>query len=220
MCRMRLAPKLSVYLSVPTDPVGADWEEEEEGFNYAVDLVKHIRSEFDDYFDICVAGAFFIGHSFGSVLYSAVKSHCVSSSRIPHRSPRSRELRAGSQAPKGEGGRWSRFHHHSAVFQSGHFPQVPGRLQSDWHHVSHPARHFPHPGNAKKTALLRLVHIRREAPRTKHRLLRAVLATICFLILVSCTGSGSKKNRKAWLIFKVKHFKIKCCTKQKEFPHM
>lgn len=38
------------------DPVGADWEEEEGGFNYAVDLVKHIRSEFDDYFDICVAG--------------------------------------------------------------------------------------------------------------------------------------------------------------------
>lgn len=39
-----------------TDPVGADWEEEEDGFNYAIDLVKHIRSEFDDYFDICVAG--------------------------------------------------------------------------------------------------------------------------------------------------------------------
>lgn len=38
------------------DPVGADWEEEEGGFNYAIDLVKHIRSEFDDYFDICVAG--------------------------------------------------------------------------------------------------------------------------------------------------------------------
>ena len=38
--------------------MGADWEEEEEGFNYAIDLVKHIRSEFDDYFDICVAGMF------------------------------------------------------------------------------------------------------------------------------------------------------------------
>lgn len=38
------------------DPVGADWEEEEGGFNYAIDLVKHIRSEFDDYFDVCVAG--------------------------------------------------------------------------------------------------------------------------------------------------------------------
>lgn len=41
-----------------TDPIGTDWEEEEEGFNFAVDLVKHIRSEFDDYFDICVAGMF------------------------------------------------------------------------------------------------------------------------------------------------------------------
>ena len=38
------------------DPVGAGWEEEEGGFNYATDLVKHIRHEFDDYFDICVAG--------------------------------------------------------------------------------------------------------------------------------------------------------------------
>lgn len=40
--------------------MGADWEEEEAGFNYAVDLVKHIRSEFDDYFDICVAGKYCI----------------------------------------------------------------------------------------------------------------------------------------------------------------
>ncbi|XP_058531193.1 methylenetetrahydrofolate reductase (NADPH) isoform X4 [Ochotona princeps] len=38
------------------DPIGEQWEEEEGGFNYAVDLVKHIRSEFGDYFDICVAG--------------------------------------------------------------------------------------------------------------------------------------------------------------------
>lgn len=44
---------------ISTDPVGADWEEEEGGFNYAIDLVKHIRSEFDDYFDICVAGMYF-----------------------------------------------------------------------------------------------------------------------------------------------------------------
>lgn len=41
------------------DPVGDDWEEEEGGFSYAVDLVKHIRSEFDEYFDICVAGMSF-----------------------------------------------------------------------------------------------------------------------------------------------------------------
>ncbi|EQB79042.1 methylenetetrahydrofolate reductase [Camelus ferus] len=35
---------------------GDQWEEEEGGFNYAADLVKHIRGEFGDYFDICVAG--------------------------------------------------------------------------------------------------------------------------------------------------------------------
>lgn len=39
-----------------SDPSGEEWEEEVDGFNYAVDLVKHIRNEFDDYFDICVAG--------------------------------------------------------------------------------------------------------------------------------------------------------------------
>nr|XP_060614746.1 methylenetetrahydrofolate reductase (NADPH) [Anolis sagrei ordinatus] len=37
-------------------PFGEEWEEEAGGFNYAADLVKHIRREFDDYFDICVAG--------------------------------------------------------------------------------------------------------------------------------------------------------------------
>lgn len=36
--------------------MGEEWEEEVNGFNYAADLVKHIRNEFDDYFDICVAG--------------------------------------------------------------------------------------------------------------------------------------------------------------------
>ncbi len=46
------------YVDISADPVGADWEEEDEGFNYAIDLVKHIRTEFDDYFDICVAGMF------------------------------------------------------------------------------------------------------------------------------------------------------------------
>jgi hypothetical protein len=40
----------------PVDPTGDEWEAEEGGFNYAADLVKHIRSEFGDYFDICVAG--------------------------------------------------------------------------------------------------------------------------------------------------------------------
>ncbi|XP_041802288.1 methylenetetrahydrofolate reductase [Chelmon rostratus] len=47
---------LKNIMALRGDPVGADWEEEEGGFNYAIDLVKHIRSEFDDYFDICVAG--------------------------------------------------------------------------------------------------------------------------------------------------------------------
>nr|XP_057906566.1 methylenetetrahydrofolate reductase isoform X1 [Doryrhamphus excisus] len=47
---------LKNIMALRGDPVGTDWEEEEGGFNYATDLVKHIRSEFDDYFDICVAG--------------------------------------------------------------------------------------------------------------------------------------------------------------------
>uniref|UniRef100_A0A3B4BGP2 Methylenetetrahydrofolate reductase (NADPH) n=1 Tax=Periophthalmus magnuspinnatus TaxID=409849 RepID=A0A3B4BGP2_9GOBI len=47
---------LKNIMALRGDPVGEDWEEEEEGFNYAIDLVKLIRSEFDDYFDICVAG--------------------------------------------------------------------------------------------------------------------------------------------------------------------
>lgn len=42
--------------SNPADPVGDHWEAAEGGFNFATDLVKHIRSEFGDYFDICVAG--------------------------------------------------------------------------------------------------------------------------------------------------------------------
>ncbi|KAM9751764.1 LOW QUALITY PROTEIN: methylenetetrahydrofolate reductase (NADPH) [Menidia menidia] len=47
---------LKNIMALRGDPVGDDWEEEDGGFNFAVDLVKHIRSEFDDYFDICVAG--------------------------------------------------------------------------------------------------------------------------------------------------------------------
>ncbi|KAK9518666.1 hypothetical protein VZT92_022839, partial [Zoarces viviparus] len=47
---------LKNIMALRGDPVGSGWEEEEEGFNYATDLVKHIRSEFEDYFDICVAG--------------------------------------------------------------------------------------------------------------------------------------------------------------------
>eukprot|EP00069_Balaena_mysticetus_P020225 bmy_12774T0 len=47
---------LKNILALRGDPIGDQWEEEEGGFNYAVDLVKHIRSEFGDYFDVCVAG--------------------------------------------------------------------------------------------------------------------------------------------------------------------
>ncbi|XP_060040240.1 methylenetetrahydrofolate reductase (NADPH) isoform X3 [Erinaceus europaeus] len=47
---------LKNILALRGDPLGDQWEEAEGGFNYAVDLVKHIRSEFGDYFDICVAG--------------------------------------------------------------------------------------------------------------------------------------------------------------------
>ncbi|XP_031469502.1 methylenetetrahydrofolate reductase isoform X1 [Phasianus colchicus] len=47
---------LKNIMALRGDPVGEEWEEEVHGFNHAVDLVKHIRNEFDDYFDICVAG--------------------------------------------------------------------------------------------------------------------------------------------------------------------
>ncbi|MEE6485240.1 hypothetical protein FKM82_014221 [Ascaphus truei] len=47
---------LKNIMALRGDPVGEEWEEEEGCFNYAVDLVKHIRCEFDDYFDVCVAG--------------------------------------------------------------------------------------------------------------------------------------------------------------------
>lgn len=47
---------MTVTSTCHADPVGDQWEEEEGGFHHAADLVKHIRSEFGDYFDICVAG--------------------------------------------------------------------------------------------------------------------------------------------------------------------
>lgn len=47
---------MTVTPTCHADPVGDQWEEEEGGFHHAADLVKHIRSEFGDYFDICVAG--------------------------------------------------------------------------------------------------------------------------------------------------------------------
>uniref|UniRef100_A0A673TXI6 Methylenetetrahydrofolate reductase n=2 Tax=Suricata suricatta TaxID=37032 RepID=A0A673TXI6_SURSU len=48
---------LKNILALRGDPVGDQWEEEDGGFSYAADLVRHIRSEFGDYFDVCVAGA-------------------------------------------------------------------------------------------------------------------------------------------------------------------
>ncbi|XP_047725338.1 methylenetetrahydrofolate reductase (NADPH) isoform X4 [Prionailurus viverrinus] len=47
---------LKNILALRGDPVGDQWEEEEGGFSYAADLVRHIRNEFGDYFDVCVAG--------------------------------------------------------------------------------------------------------------------------------------------------------------------
>ncbi|XP_034358929.1 methylenetetrahydrofolate reductase (NADPH) isoform X1 [Arvicanthis niloticus] len=47
---------LKNIMALRGDPVGDHWEAEEGGFSYATDLVKHIRNEFGDYFDICVAG--------------------------------------------------------------------------------------------------------------------------------------------------------------------
>uniref|UniRef100_A0A8D2B330 Methylenetetrahydrofolate reductase n=1 Tax=Sciurus vulgaris TaxID=55149 RepID=A0A8D2B330_SCIVU len=47
---------LKNILALRGDPIGDQWETEEGGFSYAADLVKHIRNEFGDYFDICVAG--------------------------------------------------------------------------------------------------------------------------------------------------------------------
>uniref|UniRef100_A0ABM5EKD0 methylenetetrahydrofolate reductase (NADPH) n=1 Tax=Pogona vitticeps TaxID=103695 RepID=A0ABM5EKD0_9SAUR len=47
---------LKNIMALRGDPVGEEWQEEVGGFNHAVDLVKHIRREFEDYFDICVAG--------------------------------------------------------------------------------------------------------------------------------------------------------------------
>ncbi len=39
-------------------PDGEEWDKSENDFNYAVDLVRHIREEFGDYFTIAVAGEF------------------------------------------------------------------------------------------------------------------------------------------------------------------
>lgn len=44
-------------LALRGDPApGEGWKVIENGFNYATDLVSHIKSTFKDYFSICVAG--------------------------------------------------------------------------------------------------------------------------------------------------------------------
>ncbi|XP_045714854.1 methylenetetrahydrofolate reductase isoform X5 [Phyllostomus hastatus] len=55
---LRKARRLGLknVLALRGDPPGEQWEEEEGEFSHATDLVKHIRREFGDYFDICVAG--------------------------------------------------------------------------------------------------------------------------------------------------------------------
>ncbi len=45
-----------MILMVLDPPVDEEWHTSEDGFNYATDLVRHIRQEFGDYFVICVAG--------------------------------------------------------------------------------------------------------------------------------------------------------------------
>lgn len=103
---------------ISTDPVGADWEEEEGCFNYAIDLVKHIRSEFDDYFDICVAG---MVSSYKSDSHWSLITLCVCR-RLSHWPPRGRKLRGRCATSEGEGGCWSQLCNHAAVLQGGNVP--------------------------------------------------------------------------------------------------
>ena len=37
-------------------PDGNEWKKDENDFNYAIDLVRHIKEVFGDYFTIAVAG--------------------------------------------------------------------------------------------------------------------------------------------------------------------
>ena len=48
--------ELIICLSTTDVPGDIEFEPTPGGFNYAIDLVKHIRLEFGDYFNICVAG--------------------------------------------------------------------------------------------------------------------------------------------------------------------
>ncbi|XP_058575049.1 methylenetetrahydrofolate reductase (NADPH) isoform X6 [Neofelis nebulosa] len=88
---------LKNILALRGDPVGDQWEEEEGGFSYAADLVRHIRSEFGDYFDVCVAGVPCPGPSVPTP--SAGRRTCVPSSGPPDRRVTSTAPRSGTSSP-------------------------------------------------------------------------------------------------------------------------
>lgn len=56
------------HLSHSLDPPKGvdDWKPVEGGFSCALDLVKHIRQKYDDYFGICVSGEGCFGRNFCS----------------------------------------------------------------------------------------------------------------------------------------------------------
>ncbi|XP_019316954.2 methylenetetrahydrofolate reductase (NADPH) isoform X6 [Panthera pardus] len=88
---------LKNILALRGDPVGDQWEEEEGGFSYAADLVRHIRSEFGDYFDVCVAGVPCPGPSVPTP--SAGRRTCVPSSGPPDQRVTSTAPRSGTSSP-------------------------------------------------------------------------------------------------------------------------
>ncbi|XP_040317453.1 methylenetetrahydrofolate reductase (NADPH) isoform X6 [Herpailurus yagouaroundi] len=88
---------LKNILALRGDPVGDQWEEEEGGFSYAADLVRHIRSEFGDYFDVCVAGVPCPGPSVPTP--SAGRRTCVPSSGPPDQRVTSTAPRSGMSSP-------------------------------------------------------------------------------------------------------------------------
>ncbi|XP_047725339.1 methylenetetrahydrofolate reductase (NADPH) isoform X5 [Prionailurus viverrinus] len=88
---------LKNILALRGDPVGDQWEEEEGGFSYAADLVRHIRNEFGDYFDVCVAGVPCPGPSVPTP--SAGRRTCVPSSGPPDQRVTSTAPRSGMSSP-------------------------------------------------------------------------------------------------------------------------
>ncbi len=51
---------LLLFHSSLDPPDGDEWKENENDFNYAIDLVRHIRETFGDFFTIAVAGMYCI----------------------------------------------------------------------------------------------------------------------------------------------------------------